>query len=299
MATRKPLVIVSGQVQELPVGDVPAGAEPSVTAGTNAQFWRGDKSWQDFATDVRAAVLTGLSTATNAAITAADTVLAALGKLQAQVSAKFDKAGGEIGGSVGIGKAADAGVKLDVAGPVQIASGTDNGYLRFKYTTVNVASRSWRVGSDISAYGDFRLQVTTTQAGSTFSDVMSVDSATGNVLVHSGAIGYGLGTGGTVTQPTDKSTAVTLNKPSGTITMNAASLAAGAAVWFSQSNTMVRAADTVVANLTNEGVANPTSYELDVLVGDLIIYYSLRNRTGAALAEAVRISFTLHKGSRA
>ncbi len=86
MATRKPLVIVSGQVQELPVGDVPAGAEPSVTAGTNAQFWRGDKSWRDFATDVRAAVLTGLSTATNSAIAATDTVLAALGKLQAQLN---------------------------------------------------------------------------------------------------------------------------------------------------------------------------------------------------------------------
>src|SRR5690606_8022 len=36
---------------------------------------------------VRAAVLTGLSTATNAAITAADTVLGALGKLQAQITA--------------------------------------------------------------------------------------------------------------------------------------------------------------------------------------------------------------------
>lgn len=39
-----------------------------------------------FAADVRAAVLTGLSTATSTVITAADTVLTALGKLQAQVA---------------------------------------------------------------------------------------------------------------------------------------------------------------------------------------------------------------------
>lgn len=60
--------------------------EPTITAGTTSQYWRGDKTWRDFFTDVRAATLTGLSTATNAVITATDTVLSALGKLQKQVS---------------------------------------------------------------------------------------------------------------------------------------------------------------------------------------------------------------------
>lgn len=62
------------------------GKEGSITAGTTSQYWRGDKSWRDFAADVRAAVLTGLSTATNAVITAADSVLSAFGKLQKQIS---------------------------------------------------------------------------------------------------------------------------------------------------------------------------------------------------------------------
>ncbi|CAN7345396.1 hypothetical protein LJR074_001973 [Acidovorax sp. LjRoot74] len=62
------------------------GTEPSITAGTTAQYWRGDKTWRDFATDVRAAVLTGLSTATSTVADATDTVLSAIGKLQAQVS---------------------------------------------------------------------------------------------------------------------------------------------------------------------------------------------------------------------
>lgn len=46
----------------------------------------------NFASRVRAAVLTGLSTATNAAISATDSVLVALGKLQAQINAKADAA---------------------------------------------------------------------------------------------------------------------------------------------------------------------------------------------------------------
>ena len=80
------------------------GAEPSITAGTTAQYWRGDKTWRDFATDVRAAVLTGLSTATNAAIAATDTVLQALGKLQAQVSARVLKAGDTMSGDLSIAR---------------------------------------------------------------------------------------------------------------------------------------------------------------------------------------------------
>ena len=63
-----------------------AGKEASIAAGTASQFWRGNKTWQDFATSVRAAVLTGLSTATSTVVAATDSVLAAIGKLQAQVS---------------------------------------------------------------------------------------------------------------------------------------------------------------------------------------------------------------------
>ena len=55
----------------------------------------------------------------------------------------------------------------------------------------------------------------------------------GNVLVTSPAgLGYGPGAGGTVTQATSKSTAVTLNKPSGQITMHNGSLGAGASAMF-------------------------------------------------------------------
>lgn len=57
-------------------------------AGTTDQYLRGDKTWTDFFTSVRAATLTGLSLVASTAVTAADTVLVAIGKLQAQVSTK-------------------------------------------------------------------------------------------------------------------------------------------------------------------------------------------------------------------
>ncbi len=65
------------------------GKEATIASGTTAQYRRGDKTWQDFAAAVRASVLTGLSLATNAAVTASDTVLSAIGKLQKQFSDHF------------------------------------------------------------------------------------------------------------------------------------------------------------------------------------------------------------------
>ena len=68
------------------------GKEAIIPTGTTAQYLRGNKTWAEFAASVRTSALTGLSTATNAAIAATDTVLAALGKLQAQVNVKANLA---------------------------------------------------------------------------------------------------------------------------------------------------------------------------------------------------------------
>jgi hypothetical protein len=70
------------------------GKEPTIAAGSAGQFWGGTKAWSDFATSVRASVLTGFSTASAALVTASDTVLSALGKLQAQVATKADSLAG-------------------------------------------------------------------------------------------------------------------------------------------------------------------------------------------------------------
>lgn len=61
--------------------------EPAIGAGNTNQYWRGDKVWADLPTVIRATALTGLNLASSAVIAATDTVLGALGKLQAQLSA--------------------------------------------------------------------------------------------------------------------------------------------------------------------------------------------------------------------
>jgi hypothetical protein len=85
------------------------GKEPTIAAGTAAQYRRGDKTWRDFFTDVRATTLTGLSTVTNAAIAAGDTVLSAMGKLQKQITdltasdaAKLPTSGGTMTGPLNV-----------------------------------------------------------------------------------------------------------------------------------------------------------------------------------------------------
>lgn len=110
----------------------------------------------------------------------------------------------------------------------------------------------------------------------------------------SSTLGYGTGAGGTVTQATSKSTAVTLNKPSGQITMNNAALAAGASVTFSVSSTLVASADTVLLSSPTFGL----SYRLECAsVASGLFYVRVTNITGGSLSEAVVINFAIIKGA--
>jgi hypothetical protein len=75
--------------------------EPTVTAGTSAQYWRGDKTWQTLNTTavpegtnlyfldsrVRAALMSAYSVGTAIPVAATDTLIEALGKLEAQIIA--------------------------------------------------------------------------------------------------------------------------------------------------------------------------------------------------------------------
>lgn len=97
------LRITKGTVENFAQPENLATKEPVIAAPSSAsteKYWRGDKTWRDFFTGVRAATLTGLSTAIYAPVIVTDTVLAAIGKLQAQMNTKFDKWGGYISGPV-------------------------------------------------------------------------------------------------------------------------------------------------------------------------------------------------------
>ena len=105
-------------------------------------------------------------------------------------------------------------------------------------------------------------------------------------------LGYTAAAQGTVTQATSKSTAVTLNKPAGRITMNAANLAATTNVSFTLNNSFISANDIVVLNLSSGATAASYNLWVDSL-GAGTVSITLRNTTGGGLAEAVVINFAI------
>lgn len=105
-------------------------------------------------------------------------------------------------------------------------------------------------------------------------------------------LGYTAAAQGAVTQGTDKSTAVTLNRPAGRITMNAASLAATTNVSFTFNNSLISANDILILNIS--GNATVGAYNLWVnSMGAGTASITLRNTTAGALAEAVIINYAL------
>lgn len=116
------------------------------------------------------------------------------------------------------------------------------------------------------------------------------------ITADTGSIGFGAGSGGTVTQATSKGTSVTLNKPSGRITMNNAALAAGASVFFTLTNTQMAATDLLIAQVS-AGAADRTVYRLDVYPGSGGAQIKVTNTSAGSLSEALQINFSVIKGA--
>lgn len=106
-------------------------------------------------------------------------------------------------------------------------------------------------------------------------------------------LGYTTDAQGTVTQLTDKSTAVTLNKSAGRITMNNASLTTATNATFTLNNSFISANDTVILTISG-GQATPGSYNVFAnALGAGTVSITLRNISGGTLSEAVVINFAL------
>lgn len=107
-------------------------------------------------------------------------------------------------------------------------------------------------------------------------------------------VGYAVGAGGTVTQATSKSTAVTLNKITGQITMNGATLNAGANVTFTVNNSTVATTDLIIVN--HDSVGGLGNYVASVNgVGSGTFNITVQNISVANLGEAIVISFAVIK----
>jgi hypothetical protein len=119
-------------------------------------------------------------------------------------------------------------------------------------------------------------------------------ASTGNVLISAtGKTGYTTGSGGVVTQATNKATAVTLNKTNGQITLNAAALAADTTVAFALNNSLIEANDVLVLNHISGGTLG--SYLLNASSSAGLANIYVRNITAASLSEAIVISYVVIK----
>jgi catabolite regulation protein CreA len=109
-------------------------------------------------------------------------------------------------------------------------------------------------------------------------------------------IGYTAAAQGTVTQLTDKTTAVTLNKSMGRITMNNAALAGNTAVSFTMNNSLISTNDTIIVNISGGATTGAyTTYVTSMTAGSAIL--TLRNLTGTSYSEAVILNFSIIHGA--
>lgn len=128
-----------------------------------------------------------------------------------------------------------------------------------------------------------------------------VQTGTGGIKLQSGGgnitfdnpAGYATGAGGAVVQATSKATGVTLNKPCGQITMNAAALAASTAVSFVLTNSFIEITDVLIINFS--GVATPSNYVINPNTAAGSATITVFNRSGGSLSEALVIQFALIK----
>ncbi len=157
------------------------------------------------------------------------------------------------------------------------------------------ASRYWQSAGSHYWSGVVSGAAGTSTAGLATPLVQVTEAGRLNSLYH--LMGYGAGAGGSVVQATSKSTAVTLNKPSGTIKTHAAALAAGASVVFHVNNVFY-ATNVVVVLTPFYGATGPNSYRIEPTVtaaGGFAI--RITNITAGSLSEAIDINFALFSSS--
>ena len=201
-------------------------------------------------------------------------------------------------GNVLIGSATSAGNTLRYFDIYNTDSGASAGTI-IRLITSNAAA-SGNTTVDLVKYktGGFIVNNNETNAAAFTafqvgaSERMRIDSS-GNVLVVSPAgLGYGTGSGGTVTQATSRTTGVTLNKPTGAITLVSA---AGSPTWqeFTVTNSLVTANDTFVLN-QRAGADRYVLQVRSISAGSFVIAFQT---TGGITTEQPIFNFAIIKGA--
>jgi hypothetical protein len=179
-----------------------------------------------------------------------------------------------------------------VASEIQVFNGSDPANAGFGSVRINAS--------------DFAIQALQSGTGTYLPIVFSVGGServrmdtSGNVRVTSagGGLGYGTGSGGTVTQATSKSTTVTLNKPTGQITMNNASLLTNTIVQFQFDNSLLTTTDVlqITQQSGNGGVGNYNVWVYGQNSGSAFI--AVKNISAFTLSDALVLNFAIIKGA--
>lgn len=127
-------------------------------------------------------------------------------------------------------------------------------------------------------------------------EALQIDTSKNVRVTGGGALGYGTGSGGAVTQLTSKATSVTLNKSCGTITTHNAALAAGAMVSFNCICSFVGTGDTVVINESSATGINGDNYRIEVSQMSAGFFkIRVTNISGGSLSDAIPINYSVIK----
>ena len=207
---------------------------------------------------------------------------------------------------------------------VQKVASTDNAIVRFNGTTGDVQNSGVfiddnnSVGIDTAGYTGYGRLGVVGQIGVNCSSAdtvsarglqffadgvkftnLSADNSANLVYIGNGGIGYGTGSGTSVTQITNKSTNITLvsNKATGRITMANTALAAGASVDFVLYSNVIGTYDQIICNPIDGSVADPRVYRVRASsVGSGYAWIRVTNESASSLSEALQFTFSIIKG---
>jgi hypothetical protein len=165
------------------------------------------------------------------------------------------------------------------------------------YSSANAGSQINFYTSPIGAVTK-TLSANVTANVSTFPSVSATGNivATGNVVLNDGGtMGYTAGAGGTVIQSGNKSGNVTLNKPSGQITMQSTNLAADTTVDFYLTNSTISPTDLLIINQTS--TANAGGYVFNAICNTGNAHIFVRNVMAATAGDAVVLRYAVVRGA--
>lgn len=204
-------------------------------------------------------------------------------------------------GNVGVNVAPTTA--LDVAGTIRARSGgggvTFAPGLTFTYdgTAGFIQSKDGSSSTVPLVVEASEFNFTTQLGGMVAGNILDI-AQTGIVVRYPTLFGYGSNTGSSVTQITSKSTPVTLNFPTGQVTMSNAALAAGATVNFELVNPFAGPTTAALVNLAG-GFSNFNTYDVtvDTTAFPGIVYIRVKNISAGSLSEALILNVVLIKGS--